>query len=96
MAVATQTMSHSVMDKGNNLGEPVKKKTTLNMHVVAPNKALYRGVSHHFAAVGAATAGLMLIADAPTPHSQLASSIYAACLTLMFAASAGKYKMPCI
>lgn len=58
--------------------------------VVPANKAAYRGVSHHFAAVGAATAGLMLVADAPNVMAQRASSIYAVALTLMFTASAGE------
>lgn len=50
-------------------------------------KAKLRGVSHNFAAVAAAAAGIMLTLDSP-PRARLGCAIYTMCLTFMFSMSA--------
>jgi hemolysin III len=56
-------------------------------------KAAFRGVSHQFAAVAAAVAGLLLTLDAPAGKAQIGCLIYTVSLTLMFTISA-TYHVP--
>jgi hemolysin III len=56
-------------------------------------KAALRGVSHQFAAVAAAAAGLLLTLDAPPGKAQIGCLIYTITLTAMFTISA-TYHVP--
>jgi hemolysin III len=51
-------------------------------------KPALRGVSHQLAAVGAASAGAVLVAGAPDATSRLAATIYTVSLTIMLSISA--------
>lgn len=61
-------------------------------HQTMPQKASLRGVSHNFAAVAAAAAGLLLFLDAPTPRAKIGTAIYAITLTAMFSISAAYHR----
>ena len=51
-------------------------------------KPALRGVSHHFAAVAALAAGIMLVLDAPSSRARLACAVYTATVTAMLSVSA--------
>jgi hemolysin III len=51
-------------------------------------KPRLRGRSHQFAAIGAVTAGVVLVAMTTTPLAAIASGVYAVTLALMFGISA--------
>jgi channel protein (hemolysin III family) len=79
-------MATSNVINNNNNSKVVLKATPRK-------KAALRGVSHQFAAVAAAVAGLLLTLDAPPGKAQIGCLIYTVSLTLMFTISA-TYHVP--
>jgi len=75
------------MAQSNLIDNNVVPKATLR------KKAAFRGISHQFAAVAAAAAGLLLTLDAPPGKAQIGCWIYTVSLTLMFTISA-TYHVP--
>mmetsp|Transcript_7940 Transcript_7940/g.23439 ORF Transcript_7940/g.23439 Transcript_7940/m.23439 type:complete len:289 (+) Transcript_7940:465-1331(+) len=53
-----------------------------------PVKTTWRGVMHQHAALAALTAGIVLVASAPTARAKIGCGIYAASLTMQLACSA--------
>ena len=62
-------------------------RAATNNALDAPVKAALRGVSHNFAAVGAAVAGILLTVDAPNFTARWSCAVYALALTAMFTIS---------
>ena len=85
--------SDVISGAGTASDRPPKAAEGLAEGLDTRQKAALRGVSHNFAAVGAAVAGILLTVDAPSYTARWSCAVYAIALTAMFTISASYHRL---